>query len=1107
MAICRDIKKGQPQKKEIKMSHSRTHDVVRTGLRSAILAVTLGTAIISSQSFAQSNVTTNAVKAERPVIEKTIKQTPKAEPGAFSAQSRMFSFAMMEPTERYIVSLNDPSVARYRGGINGFEATSTEGKSKLEVNAPHVQSYAQYLETTQDKFLSQLVAKVGRNVTPLEQLQMASNVLILELTEAEAQQVATIQGVRQVQKDQIFQLESTESLTGFALPTDSAGPSVWVLTAATLLLMLGLTLFAWRRGWVGRKSATLVAIAASFGMAGCFYEGGFQWIGAPQIWHGTAGLAPTRGEGVVVGVIDTGINPISDSFAEVAGDGYRHSNPKAQYFGVCDPASDVFDATFPCNDKLIGAWGVPYINDGSPRDQDGHGSHTAGTSAGNLVYDATVSAPTGFEISKTISGVSPRSNVIAYTVCGPEGCYLGAILFAINQAILDGVDVINYSIGGGSSDPWADNDSLSFLAAMDAGIFVATSAGNSGPDFATVGSPGDAPWITTVAASSHDYMYKNSVTGLTNDQGDSLPVMIGQSIAPGFGPAAIVDAADYGNPLCLEDGFTSRFEGEIVLCELGVIARVAKGTNVQANGGSATIVARPPSTPDGSGYFEADAHVIPATQITFTDFTTIREWLQTGSGHVGTISGTETVLAAEYADVMAYFSSRGVNPSVPSVVKPNITAPGRAIFAAFHEGYSEAEQDYNIIQGTSMSSPHIAGAGALLTALHPDWTPMQIQSAMMTTANMNHVKEDGVTQADAFDMGAGRIDLVAAANAALVLDESLDNFLALDPYFGGKPSELNLTGLGDDACVVSCTWTRTVTNVSDKTTRWKSESTRAVTVTPKNFSLAPGESQELTFVADASGVAVSDWLFDQVTIRSKTRHVPNAHFPVAALSALSNLPGSIDITAAFESDSVTLPGLKAVEITNAIVEVTGLAKSTAYTGAVVSDPTNGDPFDGGFDQNIHGQAVYVVDVPVGASRFVAEITASESGDLDLFVGLGEVPGISTLVGSSAAGGSFEYVSIANPPAGKMWVVVQNWEPGHVTAQAFTTHIATVTGDELNLTADVPVVQAGGVPFDANLSFNLPGSVAGDRYYGAFSVGTDAANPGNLGTVQVDLVRQ
>jgi hypothetical protein len=1084
------------------MKQTRVNHLKRLPARVAFTAVTIGAAMLSTGAAAESSVQTKSFEIERAKIEKTIA------PSQSSAMSRSsFRAFAMEPTERYIIGLIDDSVARYRGGVNGYEATSTDGKSKLDVRSSAARAYAGYLATTQEKFLQAMERQLGRTVTPLDQFQIATNAMIVELTKAEATKVAQIQGVRSVVQDKVFQIESTETLGGYALPTDGGNNTAWTIIALSLLLLTAMAFFAYRRGWLGRNSAVFAMLATTLGMAGCFYEGGFQWIGAPQIWYGSADLEPTRGEGVVVGIIDTGINPISDSFAEVAGDGYRHTNPKGQYFGVCDASSDVYDETFPCNDKLIGAWGVPYINDGSPRDQDGHGSHTAGTTAGNLVYDATVAAPTGFEVTKTISGVSPRSNVIAYTVCSEEGCYLGAILFAINQAIIDGVDVINYSIGGGSSDPWADYDSLSFLAAMDAGIFVATSAGNSGPDYATLGNPADAPWITAVAASSHNYFYKNSVSGLVNNEGDTLPEIVGQSIAPGYGPAAIVDAADYGNPLCLEGEFNAKFDGEIVICDAGVIARVAKGANVQANGGGALILTRPPTTPDGSGYLEADTHVIPATHITYTDAATIREWLATGTGHMATLSGTTQVLADDYADVMAYFSSRGVNPSVPSVVKPNITAPGRAIFAAFHEGYSDAEQDYNIIQGTSMSSPHIAGAGALLTALHPDWTPMQIQSAMMTTANLNHMKEDGVTQADPFDMGAGRIDLPMAARAALIADENLDNFLAADPLAGGNPAQLNLTGLGEVACVVNCTWTRTLTNVSDKTTRWKAKSTAQVDVSPKQFKLAPGESVELTFVADVSAVAVGEWMFDQVPVKSKTKGVPDAHFPVAAMSALSNLPTAIDITAAMESDVVTLGGLQAIEITSADLVVTGLAKSTAFESAVVSDPTNGDPFDGGFDPAVDGQALFVVDVPAGATRFVAEISESLSGDLDMFVGFGEVPGFGSLIDYAATGGALEYVNIPNPPAGKMWVVVENWEGGHVDPQAFTLHVAAVTGDEGNMTVDVPYAQPAGVAFDANIGFVLPGSVAGDRYYGSFALGTDSANPGNLGTVQVDLVRQ
>ncbi|EAR11031.1 S8 family serine peptidase, partial [Reinekea blandensis] len=890
----------------------------RLPARVALIAVTVGAVSLATPSFA-SNVTEKSNTAERPKIEKTL--TPSAAP-----QMMMRSFAI-EPRERYIVGLVDESVARYRGGVDGYAATSTEGQSKLDVRSSEARAYSGYLATTQEKFLQQMSRELGRDVTVVDQFQVATNAMIVELTKAEAAKVAQIDGLRSIVKDQLFKLEKTETLDGFAIPVDKNTTQVWTITAFALLALTLLALVAYRRGWLNRNSAVFAMLATTLGMAGCYYEGGFQWIGAPQIWTGSHDLEPTRGEGIVVGIIDTGINPISDSFAEVAGDGYRHTNPKGQYFGVCDERSDVFDPNFPCNDKLIGAWGVPYIDEGSARDIDGHGSHTGGTSAGNLVYDATVTAPTGFEVTKTIAGVSPRSNVISYKVCGADGCYLAAILFAIEQAIVDGVDVINYSIGGGSSDPWADYDALSFLSAMDAGIFVATSAGNSGPDFATLGSPADSPWITAVAASSHNYFYKNSLVSLVGDDGQTYPDIIGQSIAPGFESAPIVDAADYGNAQCLEGEFTSAFNGEIVLCDAGTIARVAKGANVQANGGGALILARPPTSPDGSGYLEADTHVIPATHITYTDAEQLREWMAASGGLSGSLSGTETVLADDYADVLAYFSSRGVNPSVPSVVKPNITAPGRAIFAAYYEDYSEAEQDYNIIQGTSMSSPHIAGAGALLKSLHPDWTPMQIQSAMMTTADLNHTKEDGVTQADAFDVGAGRIDLPAAARAALVLDETQANFLAADPFFGGNPAALNLTGLGDVACVVTCSWTRVATNVSDKTTRWKSLSTDNVTVTPKHFALAPGESVELTFVASAASVDVGEWLFDQVPVRSKTRGVPDVHFPVAALSALSNLPAAIDITAAQEADTVTLSDLQTIEITDASVQLTGLAPS------------------------------------------------------------------------------------------------------------------------------------------------------------------------------------
>lgn len=1078
----------------------------RKSTSTALVTLGLSATLLAPSVWAGAEVSKKDTTGQRNVIKKTL-QSETTEMSAFSTFSR---FA--EPQHRYIITGRDESVARYRGGVDGYEATSTEGRARLDVHAPEARAYGQYLEISQTKILQQIGATIGRSVEPVDQFKHSINALVIELTEAEAQKIASLNSIRSIQKDEIRHLNRTGSVTdAYALPgTSSSASSGWgaglIALSVLLALVLAVAVWAIATGRFNRRNGLMVSLLATVGLAGCLWEGGFAWIGAPEVWRGVGGMQGTKGEGIVVGVIDTGINPISDSFAAVGDDGYVHTNPKGSYLGVCDPANEGYDPEFPCNDKLIGAWGHPLINEGSPRDLDGHGSHTAGTSAGNIVRGATVNAPTGFSVTKDIAGVAPHANVVAYSVCGEAGCYLSAILFAVEQAIIDGVDVINYSIGGGSSDPWGDVDSLAFLSATNAGIFVATSAGNSGPDFATLGSPADAPWVTSVAASSHNYFYKNSLVDFSGGAGNAPTELIGQSITPGYGPAPIVDAADYGNPLCLPDLFTGKFDGEIVLCNAGEIARVAKGENVAANGGGGLILTREPTSPDGSGYLEADTHVIPATHITYSDATVLRDWLASGSGHQARLTGTETVQADEYADVLAYFSSRGVNPSVPSVVKPNITAPGRAIFAAFHEDYSRAEQDYNIIQGTSMSSPQIAGSGALIKALHPDWTPMQIQSAMMTTSKLEHYKEDGVTQADPFDMGAGRIDLPRAVQAALVLDETLEDFLAADPFIGGEPAHLNLTGLGQDSCVVNCSWTRTVTNVSDKATRWKAKKMKGYEITPKHFYLAPGESIDLTISADASEASIGEWQFAQLGLKSQTRGVPDVHLPVSLLPALSNLPTAINITAPLASDVVTLEGLKAVEITSAEVNITGLAQSSATESALVSDPTNGNPFDG-FDPEADGTFFFTVEVPAGATRFVAEITESMSGDLDLFVGTGDTPGFGSLVDYAATGGALEYVSIENPPEGTLWVVVQNWEGGHDEPQPLTIHTAVVEGDEGNLYVDVPLSVPAGETFSVDIGFNLPGSEPGDRFYGSFSLGTDSANPGNLGEVQVDLVRE
>src|SRR5690606_11500707 len=198
------------------------------------------------------------------------------------------------------------------------------------------------------------------------------------------------------------------------------------------------------------------------------------------------------------------------------------------------------------------------------------------------------------------------------------------------------------------------------------------------------------------------------------------------------------------------------------------------------------------------------------------------------------------------------FSSRGPVNSLPDLIKPDVTAPGVDIFAAYAN-----PSDFNFVSGTSMSSPHNAGAAALMMALYPDWTPAEIQSAMMSTALTSGVlKEDGVTPATPFDMGSGRVDLSVAALAGLVLDETKANYQAANPNTGGDPKTLNTASMGNSACATSCSWTRTFGSTLDAAQEYDVSVTMpagfTATVTPNNFKIPAGGSQDVTVTVNVT---------------------------------------------------------------------------------------------------------------------------------------------------------------------------------------------------------------------------------------------------------------
>lgn len=746
------------------------------------------------------------------------------------------------PPERstYIVLGDAPALASYRGSIAGLAPTSpgVTGAESLDAQAPASKAYRAYVGREQRTLLAEMAEELDRTPDVLHRYDAALNGLALELTESEAAAVARLDGVKRVLADEVRYLQ-----------TDN-GPA---------------------------------------------------WIGAPSVWTGASTIGPgTQGEGVVVGVIDTGVNTDHPSFADVGPvDGYNHTNPKGRFFGFCDPVTGL---PF-CNDKLIGVYDFTGAPPATGEDSNGHGSHTASTAAGN-VLNARLVAPT-YTLERRISGVAPHANVISYRACqeltgavGLGGCLLSALVAAIDQAVADEVDVINYSIGGGSANPWTDADALAFLNARRAGIFVAASAGNSGPGAGTIGSPADAPWLLSVGASTHDRRIVNVLESMAGGGSTPPPNMEGKSLTSGLSSRPIVYAANYGSALCgagaaNPDGSAASnpfppgtFTGQIVVCDRGTYGRVEKAQNVMEGGAGGFVLANDAASGNS---LVADAYPIPGVHITYDHGVALKAWLGSGTGHAAAIRGTTLDIADTNGDVMASFSSRGPNPANGDLLKPDVTAPGVDIFAAFHNG-AGAHPQFGIISGTSMSSPHAAGAAALLVAKHPAWTPDEVRSALMTTAFTSTVrKENGTTPADPFDMGAGRIDLRLAATAGLVLDETPAGYTAANPSAGGDPKTLNLPSMADDSCDGFCSWTRVVRNPRSSTVTWTAAGVSSspgvtITVAPKTFTLAAGASRTIIVTADVSEATPARWHFGQVVLTPNPSSIPAAHLPVAAFA-------------------------------------------------------------------------------------------------------------------------------------------------------------------------------------------------------------------------------
>lgn len=609
-------------------------------------------------------------------------------------------------------------------------------------------------------------------------------------------------------------------------------------------------------------------------------------IRADKMWKFLGGQS-NGGEGIIIGIVDTGIWPEHPSFSDPDPAGKAYPAPPSSWGGSCQAPNDG-SAPITCTNKLIGAkvfldsykadmGALPVGEFDSARDSDGHGTHVASTAAGN----ASVIAEFMGNTIGTLSGVAPRAHVAAYKALGPEGGYESDLVAAINEAVADGVDVINYSIGPSSivlDDPYLSLDDMAFLDAYKAGVFVATSAGNKGPDSNTVNHLGG--WTATVAASTNNRTFESKLK--LKAKGGALKVK-GASVTPGIKEATdFVLAADYGDERCLNPFDAGIFIGKIVGCKRGTNNRVAKGYNVLQGGAFGMVLYNAFDTSQG---VSPDNHYLPAIHIDGDEGDKLVVFMDVYTDVKATFTGGKA--KKTQSDVTADFSSRGGDGQTYGISKPDIAAPGVYILAGntgepLDVSAQNPGESFIIMQGTSMASPHVAGAGALLKQLNPTWTPGQIKSALMTTATMKKVfKENGATAADPFDVGSGRIDLQKAIKPGVTFNVAGDDFVTHknDLWNVNYPS-IYIPAMGNEITI-----TRTAHSELPKSSKWKLsvQAPADLTITvPGTLEIEANGDAPFSIIINASAVPSGAVRHAMILMKSGSSQ---AHLPVTIVKA------------------------------------------------------------------------------------------------------------------------------------------------------------------------------------------------------------------------------
>jgi len=976
-----------------------------------------------------------------------------------TATSGFAAEGVMTPTPvdgtpgHYIVLMKADPLASYDGGTAGFKATKPAKGDKLDAHSANSQKYIAHLKNEQRK----LAAEQG--VTPDADYQVVANGFSAQLTGAQVDKLRASKDVLGVYADEVRHPQAQTSTDFLGLGDDATG------------------------------------------------KGG--------VWEKTGGVG-TAGEGIVVGVVDTGIAPENPSFAGAKlkngnspkSKGQPYTDGKYVYFDKADgntfKSPIVSGQEWDKHDYSTKLVGGQYFSAGakaagfdfqydllSPRDGAGHGSHTSSTAAGDFGVKASVS---GVDFG-TVSGVAPAAKVAMYKACyeGPDPavttddiCALSDLVSAINAAVTDGVDVINYSIGGGAATGILEPDDIAFFNAAAAGIFVSVSAGNDGPDPVTADHA--SPWYTTVAASTIPTWEGTVKFPGFEKAGASVSVPFGSEVT---GPSIYAGDAAAGADanLCLPGTLdAAKVKDHIVVCDRGSNARAEKSEVVKAAGGIGMVLV---NVPGGADSLDNDFHSVPTVHLAAANRAAVLAYVQSGTDLPITLIGENTTGVTTPVPQIAGFSSRGpMNAAGSDIIKPDVAAPGVAILAATNNRQDE-QPTFNILSGTSMASPHVAGLAALYLGEHPDASPAEIKSALMTTA-YDTVNADGSRSTDVFAQGAGQVDAKRYLQPGLLyLNGAQDWAEYIEGVLPGtfddvKPidaSDLNVASIAIGTLASEQTVTRTVTATAPGMyTAVASIPGVKVTVEPSVLSFAKaGESKSFTVTFDNSSAPVEKWATGSLTWKGQSGDVrsPLAVFPVTAAAPAEVSGRGVD-------------GSASVKITSGVNGTMALNVNGLAPLQLLTDPDN--PVDGhsgdGKSGDENKDVSWIVDVPAGTtlSRFDLDSSDDAGSDLDLTVYRVVSPTDLRYYQKwqSATASADERVTIPAPTAGTYMVVANIYSaPNPMTWDMTYANVAPGAGQGAFTATPNPLTVTRGEDVSYDLSWS---GLAAGKYLGVVQYG-------------------